>query len=65
MSIVKVKGDCKGCCRDCTERHINCHATCEAYKEFRLQLDELNKKKKFDSFNRSSGWGYIPRRRKL
>ena len=53
-----------GCCKDCKNRHPLCHSKCEEYKEFKLKIEEVKKKKKYDSFNRSSGWGYIPTKNK-
>lgn len=29
-------------CKGCEKRHINCHSTCEAYKEWKRQHDERN-----------------------
>ncbi len=31
-------------CRDCGDRKVGCHGTCEKYKEWKVQNDELNKK---------------------
>ena len=30
-------------CKGCKDRKIGCHAGCEAYKDFRFRLDEINK----------------------
>lgn len=34
------------CKKDCPNRSPKCHATCEAYKEFRKKQEEINEKKK-------------------
>lgn len=31
-------------CKECKTRHVGCHGTCEKYKEWKIQNDELNKK---------------------
>lgn len=31
-------------CLDCENRAAGCHATCEAYREWRIEKDALNKK---------------------
>lgn len=31
-------------CRNCTERHMNCHASCEEYKNWRVEYDEYARK---------------------
>lgn len=33
-------------CKDCTERFTACHDKCEKYKEWKLRLDEVNKRRK-------------------
>ena len=33
-------------CKDCTYRHIACHCSCDRYKEWKVQLDELNQARK-------------------
>ena len=38
----------KSPCKGCTERitgltHVDCHATCEAYKAFRAEMDRVHK----------------------
>lgn len=33
-------------CKDCAQRHINCHASCEAYLKARKELDRVNAKRK-------------------
>lgn len=30
-------------CKDCTARDEHCHATCEAYKKYRVDLAELKR----------------------
>ena len=37
----------KGPCLNCTKRTIqpNCHSTCEAYLNYRKQLNEINEKR--------------------
>lgn len=32
-------------CKDCKERAIGCHSTCEKYKKYRTEWEELKKKK--------------------
>lgn len=32
-------------CINCTDRCVGCHSTCELYKAFRAERDELNAKK--------------------
>lgn len=32
-------------CKYCENRHSRCHSKCEAYKEYREYLDQLNKRK--------------------
>lgn len=34
----------KSSCKDCSDRSVNCHGSCESYKAFRKELDELNLK---------------------
>lgn len=36
-----IKCECKGC----TERTVGCHSTCEKYKRFKEQNDEIREKK--------------------
>lgn len=31
-------------CKDCTNRHINCHASCDDYSEYKIKTAELNEK---------------------
>lgn len=31
-------------CRWCTDRNINCHGTCEKYKEWKKVINEQNRK---------------------
>lgn len=50
-------------CKDCEKRTMNCHGSCEGYKEYRKKLDEINKensKKRisFDSPNYRDGWQF-------
>lgn len=33
-------------CKDCTERYEACWGKCEKYKEWKRDLDELNKRRK-------------------
>ena len=33
-------------CRGCEERTAECHATCEKYKRYKRELEELKNKKK-------------------
>ena len=33
-------------CKDCTDRHTACHGSCDRYKEWKLRLDEVNKRRK-------------------
>lgn len=30
------------CCQDCEHRQLHCHSTCQAYKEFRKNMDKRN-----------------------
>ncbi len=32
-------------CHNCLDRKLYCHVSCEKYKEFRNEMDEINKKK--------------------
>ena len=32
-------------CMNCADRCVGCHSTCEIYKAFRAERDELNSKK--------------------
>lgn len=41
-------------CKDCADRKINCHSTCEKYKEFRAYKDSLNK----EAHERSQNYYY-------
>lgn len=34
----------KAPCKDCTERHMNCHADCIKYKNWRAEYDEYARK---------------------
>ena len=53
-----------GCCKGCKDRHVMCHSDCEIYKNFRLKLEEINKKRRYDNLVQDYGWGYTQRRRK-
>ena len=33
-------------CKDCADRHEACWGKCEKYKEWKLRLDEVNKRRK-------------------
>ena len=33
-------------CKDCTDRHTACHGSCGRYNEWKLRLDEVNKRRK-------------------
>ena len=35
----------KSPCLNCEKRHTGCHANCEDYKNYRINLDEINKKR--------------------
>lgn len=37
-------------CKDCTDRIVGCHSTCEKYKLFRSDLDDLNHSKRLENF---------------
>lgn len=37
-------------CYKCFDRVLNCHADCEKYKNYREELDKLNKDKKPDLY---------------
>lgn len=41
-------------CYNCQNRHIGCHSDCEDYKQFRAELDEINKQKEKDKALNSS-----------
>ena len=36
----------KAPCKDCMDRHTACNGSCERYKEWKLRLDEVNKRRK-------------------
>lgn len=40
-------------CFKCVRRHVGCHSTCKEYKDFRIDLDNRNKKIR-DTKNRDS-----------
>lgn len=41
-------------CYNCQNRHMGCHSDCEDYKQFRAELDEINKQKEKDRALNSS-----------
>lgn len=51
-------------CKDCKDRAVGCHSTCKKYKEWEAKKDELNKTERYNKVDVSSGWGYIPRKKK-
>lgn len=36
------------CVRDCKNRSVDCHCTCEKYKEYKEEIEKANKKKRLD-----------------
>lgn len=33
-------------CKDCERRYVGCHSQCEDYKQYREQLDRINKQRR-------------------
>lgn len=47
----------KASCKDCKKRYPGCHDSCEEYKQFKRQCEEVNKK--YREVNNSTEWnGY-------
>ena len=44
----------KTACKDCEKRHVGCHATCDEYKQFKKEREEIlnrmHEESSFDSF---------------
>lgn len=40
-------------CQNCKHREIGCHAKCNAYKEYKEQIDKINKSRR--DFNMKMG----------
>lgn len=36
-------------CKDCECRTVSCHASCEKYKRYRIELDELKRQRAHES----------------
>lgn len=41
-------------CKKCERRSMECHASCEAYKEYQKENEVVRKNKKHDNINRST-----------
>lgn len=51
-------------CRGCKERTQNCHSTCEAYKEFKEELEKIRKQEKYDEMLFNQTWSYTRTRKR-
>ena len=40
-------------CKDCPERFIGCHSSCEKYRQYRSELDEIKAKRAADKDERA------------
>ena len=55
-------------CKECNKRHATCHGSCVDYKNWRLELDEANKKAREaklhedDSYLQRLHWRNVRRR---
>lgn len=49
-------------CKNCENRHLACHDTCEAYKQFAKENEESRKQLTEENFNKSTLYA-IKRRR--
>ena len=38
-------------CHYCTKRHLNCHSTCEAYAEFKKEMEVAKKRERMQMTN--------------
>lgn len=54
----------QNCCEGCENRHLGCHATCEEYKIFKEEIDNINKERRLYKLERTiihsysrPGWG--------
>lgn len=36
-------------CKDCTKRELGCHDRCPEYTQFKLELEEINEKRRNDT----------------
>lgn len=50
MAKVRVKVPCK----DCENRKSECHISCERYKQFHMENEQIKKNRRKDMINRST-----------
>jgi len=62
MGVVEHKSVCP--CRGCEDRQVGCHSKCEGYKEWASKHEKLKEKERSSKVYVSSGWGYIPRKKR-
>lgn len=43
-------------CYNCQDRCVGCHANCEKYKQFKMEREELNKRKRNYYAERTRGY---------
>lgn len=54
----------KAPCKDCEDRYVGCHSDCDKYSEYVRYKEKLKQKEREENINTSSGWGYIPRKKR-
>ena len=54
----------KAPCKNCEDRKVRCHSKCNKYADYVRNNEILKQKKREEKINTSSGWGYIPRKKR-